>query len=173
MLKALQFSLALIACGGMLTPRLSTAAAPAPVEIKDVRLGADGALVGQVTDQAGAVRVGEPVALAQGETLVAQTVTNQEGRFQFPSVRGGVYQVGSTGTVGVYRLWSGDAAPPHATSGVLLVHGDQVALGNFHHYPGHFMYWLSNPWVMGGIIAAAIAVPAIIANTDDDDGPSS
>jgi len=170
MLKSLQFLLALIACGGMLTPRLSSAA-PTPTEIKDVRLGAGGVLGGQVTDQAGAVRVGEPVALAQGETLVAQTVTNQEGRFQFQSVRGGVYRIGSTGAVGVYRLWSGDVAPPHATAGVLLVNKDPVALGQV--CPDGPLYWLTNPWVVAGVVVTAFAIPTILANSDDDDGPSS
>ena len=32
--------------------------------------------------------------------------------------------------------------------------------------------WATNPWVVGGVIAAAIAVPVILHNTDDKDSGS-
>jgi hypothetical protein len=33
--------------------------------------------------------------------------------------------------------------------------------------------WATNPFVVGGIIAAAVAIPVAIHNADNDGGPSS
>jgi hypothetical protein len=35
--------------------------------------------------------------------------------------------------------------------------------------------WLANPWVIGGIVAVAVAVPVALhnANRDEDEGPMS
>ena len=85
---------------------------------------------------------------------------------------GGVYDLRRQHSSGVYRLWAPRTAPPAAEKGVLLVTGDGVQLGQKGYCDAkrseqHFGF-LANPWVLAGIVAAAIAIPLAVASNDDD-----
>ena len=53
-----------------------------------------------------------------------------------------------------------NTAPPAAQSAALLVSGSDVVRGQ----NGGLVYWLTNPWVLAGLIAAAIAIPIALNN---------
>lgn len=129
--------------------------------------------MGQVQDQQGTVQANVPVALYGGGQKLAQTKTDRNGYFAFGNLRGGVYQVATADGVGAYRAWTPGTAPPSAQQGALLIAGDDLVRGNWHHNGGRLKFWLSHPCVIAGIIAAAVAIPVAIHNADDGDGPTS
>jgi hypothetical protein len=148
----------------MLIPRIAFAEQTAAVGdrgIVDVALGEGGVFTGQVVDSQNlGVQFTEVVLLRNGQE-VARTRTDIEGRFAVGGLRGGVYIVSSHQGVGVFRLWSPRTAPPTAESTGMLVTGN-LARGNMG--GGGFLYMISNPWVIAGLVAVAIALPLAIDN---------
>ena len=102
---------------------------------------------------------------------VAFAQTDQAGQFALANMSGGVYELQTPASSGVYRLWAPRTAPPAAEEGVLLVTGDGVQLGQKGYCdeksPSAFGF-LANPWVLAGIVAAAIAIPLAVSSNDDD-----
>jgi hypothetical protein len=95
----------------------------------------------------------------QGE--VATTLAGEDGRFEMRGLRGGTYQIVAGSGTGFYRLWASETAPPAAQSSVLIVSGGPQVLGQ----QGPFAHWvLQHPWLVAGVVAAAIAVPVAIHN---------
>jgi hypothetical protein len=153
----------------------------APPRATDVTLGPDGLLSGRVLDAQGAPAANLPVSLqlfnvggnAQNPEIAA-VVTDPQGHFAIRGVRGGLYQLITPQGRGIYRLWvSGTAPSPSAPQvATLVVGGDTVrgappqgagAAGAAH---GTWKYWLTNPLVIGGVVATAIVVPVAIANAN-------
>lgn len=99
--------------------------------IPDLTLTQNGLMTGRVVDHSGHVIEGAKVVLKQGKKEIGQTVTNSEGVYTFKNVKGGVYQVTSGNTDGVFRVWSEKAAPPTAKEHALLVMGENGARGQF------------------------------------------
>lgn len=130
----------------------------------DVALAAGGVLRGQVLDQQGQPHGKLAVYLVQKNEVVATTTTDREGQFSLANLRGGVYAVHAGAASGVYRLWAANTAPPAAQPAALLVDGQTAVRGQ-----GAFG-WLRNPWVIGGIVAAAIAIPIAVSNHDSGSG---
>ena len=164
-LKILRTAALVLACLGMILPvPLVHAAvskpAPAATGAIDVSLRPGGALLGQVVDSQGIPQADASVALVQRDAKIAQTVTNTSGYFLVNGLRGGVYQVVGGDTQGTYRLWAPDTAPPSAQPGALLVAGKGPIRGQC----GPLMYWFSNPWVIAGLVATAVAIPVAIHN---------
>ena len=158
---------------GMVLPQSAFAAStqlsrPASTAVRDVALHDGGSLTGQVLDVSGTPVSGTAVAVIGQGGPVASTQTSADGRFAISGVKAGVYEVATTNGVTVCRLWAPRTAPPAAQSDALVVHGDTVVLrrsiGG-----GGVIGFLSNPWVLGGIVAAAIAIPLLL---DDDDDAS-
>ena len=155
---------------GILLPQSLWAAQPAgpiPTQaalptITDVRLHDGGLLRGQVMDATGLSLSGTAVTIRQGEREIGQTVTDGRGQFAVQGLRGGTYQVVAGQGYGVYRLWAPHTAPPIAQDAALLVSGDNVVRGQ----GGPLMMFLTNPWVVTGIILTAIAVPIAVHNRD-------
>jgi hypothetical protein len=85
--------------------------------------------------------------------------TDAAGQFSVPGLTGGVYQVETLKGGGVFRLWAPRTAPPAAFESAMIVQGDQVVRGA----NGQLLSWLGNPWVLGAIVATAIAVPLALA----------
>lgn len=139
-----------------------TNALPAP-QIADVALRDGGVLVGQLVDGQNAPKSDIRISLQDTQNReIGASVTNKQGYFSMSEVRGGVYQLVTPQGRQVYRLWSPGVAPPSAQPGILLVaQGDTVrgALGN-----GTWKSILTNPVVIGGAVATAVAVPIIVAN---------
>jgi hypothetical protein len=168
-------SVVLLAVLGLCLPQPLLAAVPAvqmPVAI-DVALEDGGILIGQVVDPQGIAQIDVPVALSQGDQEIATAKTDAQGFFAFRGLRGGVYQLAAADGAGMYRLWAPRTAPPTAQRGALIVSGQDMARGqyNWYNWGGRLKAWLSNPWVIAGIVATAVAVPVAIHNADT--GPSS
>jgi hypothetical protein len=157
-----------LACVGILAPQIfaaapqATQAAPA---VLDVALSSGGVLQGTVVNAQGVAQPGIDVYVGQQGQLIATTRTNDEGQFVVSSLRGGVYQIATSGSNGIYRLWAAQTAPPAAQAKLLVVNDGQIALGqccddgSCGGCCGSGWGLLGNPWVLGGIVAAAIAIP--------------
>lgn len=140
--------------------------AAAAVAIYDVALRPGGILQGQVVDPQGAPAAATRVVLAQEGKPQAATQTDAQGHFSFPGLKGGVYQLATAQGGGMYRLWTPGAAPPAAHADALVVSGDAVvrgAMGN-----GGIISFLANPWVLGAMVAAAIAIPLALDHNNNN-----
>ena len=154
-----------MAAVGMLVPSWVQAEAVQGAQngaILDVAL-KDGALVGQVLNAQGAPMKGETVSIRQGEKEIAQVKTDDLGRYDVHGLKTGIYEVATKEGGASYRVWDANVAPPSAQPGALMIVGQpvrgQLGAGGL----------LSNPWVLGGIAAAAIIIPLAL----DDDDPAS
>ena len=108
------------------------AASSAPKsQVADVSLAAGGVFAGRVVDKTGTPLEGAVVVVKQGTTEVVRTVTDKNGLFTAKNMKGGVYQVTSGNTDGVFRLWTEKTAPPVAKGHALLVIGENGARGQF------------------------------------------
>ncbi len=99
--------------------------------VPDLLLTAGGTMSGRVCDHTGKVLDGAKVVLKQNNKEIAQTVTNDEGLYSFKNLKGGLYQVTSGNTDGVFRVWTEKTAPPTAKEHALLVMGENGARGQF------------------------------------------
>ena len=148
-------SLALV---GLCLPEVALAAeqAPAPV-VTDIALADGGTLHGQLVDLRGGGVAGAPVSLRAQDREVANTTTTTDGRFQVQGLQGGVYQVAAGQGNGTYRFWTPGTAPPAAQKGAIVYTGSGGGGGGLKSF-------LSNPLVIAGIVATAIAVPVALNN---------
>ena len=187
--------MAAIACVAMIIPAASWGAEPIrcladsgdSIQVADVRLDAHRRLWGQLVDRQGRPQSSAQVSLRRGGQWLARTQTGAHGAFHFDQLSGGVYQVVTADSAAVFRVWTPTSAPPAAPAAILLVEGAAVRgqqqcfepaplppcrapqSGYYSgHYDGAIMRTLSNPWVIGGAIAAGIAIP--LALSDDAEG---
>ena len=143
--------------------------------IVDVKLAPGGILRGRIVDVRAVGISKADVFVRQANGELTTTKTDIRGDFAISGLRGGVHQVVS-GPVGcVVRAWAPKTAPPVAREGILIVVGQDLVLGQHPTGPiGRFWenskYALTNPLVMTGIIATAIAVPVALNNRDKDSG---
>lgn len=153
------------ACAGLLGGQLAQAAAP----IQDVALQSGGRLVGQVVDGESVPQAGVPLAVVSNGEAIAKATTDSEGRFEVRGLTAGVYSIQTANSGTVYRVWTPNATPPHATAAALVINERTVVRGQPSHphfgggggLGGHFA-WLANPWVLAAIVAAAIAIPLAV-----------
>jgi len=110
------------------TPVVDTVKAPAAV---DVALGPGGTFSGQVVNAQGIGIDGAVVSVRQLDKVVAQTVSDREGRFTLTNLRGGTYEVVAGHGQQVSRFWAPETAPPAARSSLVLVSDEQVTRGQF------------------------------------------
>jgi hypothetical protein len=166
--RSLQYFAVALASLGIVAPQVALAttpaveAQPARAAVTDVALHADNMLAGQLLDAQGNPLAGAPVTVSQSNWTVAETKTTAEGIFAVRNLKSGVYTIDAAGSQGTYRVWTANTAPPAAKPAILMVHGD-AARGQF---GGGLLGALGNPWVLGGIVAGAIAIPIAL---DDDD----
>lgn len=130
-------ALAFVACAGMLSPAGLIAAPPekesgqatAARGIMDVALASGGVFHGQLVDGQGH-QIGEAVVkLVRNEKMVAETVADDQGRFEFRNVRGGAYVVQTPRGSFPVRAWSEGTAPPAARPAAVLVSNEAVMRG--------------------------------------------
>lgn len=172
-MRIVRGGLVVLASFGMLVPRLAFGVgpvdggrtlAPSPAGISDIALQENGQLKGRVLDTQGAPVLGVPVAVAQQGRVIAVTKTDNAGRFAIAGLKGGVFEVVTTQGGGAYRLWAPRTAPPAAQTNALIINGDTTVRANL---GGNGpLGWAMNPWVLGGVVAAAITIPLVL---DDDD----
>lgn len=162
LVRSLKKFTVLLACAGMLAGQTAQAASPI---IRDIALQPGGILNGQVLNEQAVAQGQAKIAVVyQGKPLTV-TETDKEGRFVLAGLEPGIYELHLAQGGGAYRVWAPRTAPPAAQESVLLVENGQVVRGMFGHNGGHFG-WLANPWVLGGLVALAIALPLAF---DDDD----
>lgn len=89
--------------------------------ITDVTLDDTGQFLGQIVDAQGQPRGGVLVVLRQGHREVARTLTDTQGQFAVVNVPAGLYQLDVGSTRAVYRVWTAETAPPHASQQAVLV----------------------------------------------------
>jgi len=127
--------------------------------VADVALTSAGQLHGQVLNAQGVPQSQVRVAVGRMNEQPMFVTTNAEGKFIVSGISAGVYQVQTSAAANVYRVWAPRTAPPSAQAGVLVVNNNQVVRG---YGNGGGVSMLANPWVMGLIVAAAIAIPLAI-----------
>jgi hypothetical protein len=99
--------------------------------IPDVSLTTGGTFSGRVVDHTGKVLEGAKVTLGQDKKEIASTVTDKDGIYSFRNLKGGIYEVSSGNTDGIFRVWTEKSAPPSAKGHALLVMGENGARGQF------------------------------------------
>lgn len=157
--RFLRGTLLSLAAIGMILPQAVLAVDPTPTPaVVDIALSDGGTLRGQVVDLQGASVTGVPVSVKVQNRDVAATTTTADGHFAVQNLRGGVYQVAAGEGHGIYRLWSAGTAPPSAQNGAIVYTQNRGAGGTL-------KMLLSNPIVIAGIVATAIAVPVALANS--------
>lgn len=182
--KAIQRSMLVLACVGMIIPR-SCLLAQQPTEsvITDIALSAQGALQGRVVDAQGQPVSSANVQIMTKEAVVVETQTDAAGTFNVNSLRGGFYQVNINNVNQNVRMWAPGTAPPTATDGLTVTLGT-VQRGQGCTVDsctgtcggtcaacsgGGALGFLMNPFVIGAAVAAAIAIPLALNDDDDDD----
>ena len=155
-----------LAAMGICVPQVAFAAEPAPA-ILDVALADGGVLHGQVINAQGAGAAGMPVYIRTQDRDVAAATTAADGGFAVQGLKGGVYQVSTLQGHGIYRLWSPGTAPPVAQNGAVLYTQSSAVDSNVVHYTqngdgGGLKMLLTNPIVIAGIVATAVAVPVAL-----------
>ncbi|MEQ8211467.1 MAG: carboxypeptidase-like regulatory domain-containing protein [Lacipirellulaceae bacterium] len=147
------------------------------VKTVDVALDANGRLIGEIVNVQGQPQAKAKVALIQGKkTRFVQT--SARGEFRFDNVATGSYQLQVGKQLKPCRVWKQAAAPPKANQGVMLISGEQIVRGQTYCGSpvaagyGGFKEAMTHPLVVAGVVAAAIAIPVAIHNSDDDDNSS-
>lgn len=171
-LRTLKSTLAALACLGMLAGPLM---ADDPLRvlsprdtgrpaIHDIALGANNSLHGVVRDSDGKLQPKMDVSIWHGPVMVQQARTDSVGRFSFHGLRGSIYQIRTAATTVTCRAWTAATAPPKAQSTILLLSNTDSVRGQ-RPLGDAFVF---NPFLMGALIAAAIAIPIALHNSNDD-----
>ena len=160
-----------MACLGWLLPVPRGMASNPPVDssaakrpVADVRLTADATLGGKLVDASGQPLGRRVVVLRQAGRALARVETDAQGDFVFRSVRGGAYQMTIDDRVVSCRVWASSAAPPAARDRLLIVTGTPVVRGQ---QPIGAVF--SSPLFVGAVLAAAIAIPVAVHNSQNDE----
>jgi hypothetical protein len=140
------------------TPHVQAASQPAhklvvqttDAKVLDIGLKENGLFQGRVVDHTGTPVRGAEVVVRQGQKEIAKLSTDQHGQFAVKGLKGGVYEVATGKTVGVYRVWQEAAAPPTAKEQALLILGQNGERGQFGGIGG------------GVLLLAAVAIAALV-----------
>jgi hypothetical protein len=130
----------------------------------DVALAEGGTLRGVVINAEGEALPQAKVSVLHDGKQIATTTTNEQGQFRVAQLRGGIHQVVAGEGTSVYRLWAPETAPPSATQQAMVVADGGVQRGQ---NPGPIKRIVTNPWVVAGVVAAAIAVPIALNNNNN------
>lgn len=129
--RCLTYNFAARACLGLALGASTVAAADQPaarpatqtaaIRILDIELTGTGSLSGTVINAQGNPLAATTVVLRQQRRDVAQTVSDQTGRFQMTGVKPGTYQILAGEGHGLIRLWAEGMAPPSAKPQLMVV----------------------------------------------------
>ncbi len=158
-----------------IAPAAAQVAQAKPPVIRDVELKYGGLLIGRLLDANGRPHPDAEVSVLTAGKTLATTRTDAEGVFAVSKLRGGVHEIQTAENVQVCRLWAHDTAPPGVAKSIDVVSGDDVVRGQYGPPPGNRMLkkakvWATNPFIVGGVVAAAVAIPVALS---DNDGPHS
>lgn len=155
----------------------ATRASTAATRVPNLALTTDDTLQGQLVSQAG-IPLRDATVLINNGQRQWQAKSDAQGRFHFLKLRGGTYRIETAGQVQLVRVWAAGTAPPQASRGLLLtpqtdiIRGQRVPSKNTNQFFRVAKQRLANPWVVGGIVATAVAIPVAIHNSDDDTSPA-
>ena len=157
-----------ILCGPTVTSGQSPASMPssssARTAIRDVALDQKQTLRGEVRNVDGQVQPAMDLVLWRESGAVRRTRTDRSGRFAFHQLKGGTYTILTPTSSTTCRVWTAEVAPPQARPAILVLSGVRSHRGQ-RPLEEAFVF---NPFIMGTIIAAAIAIPIAIHNSGDD-----
>ena len=158
--------MAWLTVGGMCMPQVAFGATPERPKsvIPDIALRDGGVLLGQVVKSDGSPVSGAPISLRNSSHELAASTANAAGYFAFSGLSMGTYQLATPGAAATYQVWTAGAAPPIARPGALLVTNGETVRGQMQ--AGPFVGLFAQPILLGGLVAAAIAVPVAISNSD-------
>lgn len=168
-LRLLRSTMMLLACLGLLTSPVLAAEPVVPGPNVNQRLVMDmvlteaGGLRGEVWDSLGHPQIAADVMLWKDTELVGQTRTDADGQFQFEGLRTGMYRLATPEATVACRVWGKTVAPPNARQSLLVVTNMYSARGQ---QPINEVFCF-NPFLMGTIIAAAIAIPIAVHDSGD------
>lgn len=151
-----------------------------------VVLGPGGLFQGNVVDRCGAPLAGSHVAMIENGQQVASVVTDAGGWFRIRGVPSGTYTLLVAGGRHAYRLWTRGSEPSEATQAALMVaqrpvpvvRGQCPTCGPAQRFVrgrrrrvAFSLYDLfeQHPVLAYTAITAAIAVPIIVINENNDD----
>ncbi|MBM82025.1 MAG: hypothetical protein CMJ78_15750 [Planctomycetaceae bacterium] len=95
----------------------------------DVKLDEKGRLQGRLLNAQGVGLDGALVTISRGNREVARVVTDSNGTFSVPNLRGGLYMVRSVQSTQLFRVWPAKVAPPVATPTAVMVSKKPVVRG--------------------------------------------
>jgi len=153
-----------------------TPAGPATI---DVTLLAGGVLQGYVVDNQGIAMGGVEIRLIASDAQRVATTSDAQGRFGYQGLKGGAYQLETDHGVVPCRAWTARSAPPRSAATLLVVHDKQLARGQRPAPPlvsdvvGRMKHVMTNPFAVATIIGAAVAIPVVVHNADQDNAPTS
>ncbi len=162
--------IAWLATAAWLLPTLPAPAAESPTApaIWDVRLNEQGTLQGRLVDLEGGPLAHRQLQLLQAGTPLAQTSSDSAGRFEFPRMSTGVYQLRFDSYAVSCRVWSARTAPPAARPEFVVLAAPDTIRGQ---QPLHAVF--RNPLFVGLVIAAAVAIPLSTQGSKKDLPPAS
>lgn len=161
-IMTIQKAAAVAAMIGLLLPQHSLAAPVQKAAANDIALRDGGVFVGQYVDAQGAALADADVRMVVDGRTVAVSKTDKQGVFAVKGLAKGQYDVIAMDTKATFRCWDGKTAPPSARNGALIVTGEDAMNGQL-----GLRGMLANPWVIGGIVAAAVAIPVAVHNSND------
>lgn len=161
------------------SPASSAAAITHANHIADVALLENGLLTGRIVDSASQAVAGANVQLLSNGQAIVSTQTDANGVFAVAGLRGGVHQVSTPQGTYACRLWAPGTAPPGAGQALEIGGESVIARGQWgppsaaNNFVRRAKVLATNPFVVGGVVAAAVAIPVAIHNADEDGRPSS
>ena len=131
----------------------------------DVVLLPGNVIAGEVIAADGTRQADAEVVVSVGRYEVTRVSTNKAGEFSVEVPRGGAYVIASGSNASVVRAWTAKGAPPHAQHRVTLA--PQTTIVRAQGPVGGGINPLLGGLLLAGI-AAAIAIPIVLNNRDDD-----
>ncbi len=129
--------------------------------VSDVALAPGNFLTGAVVTADNKFCIIEAVVVLQENRVIAQGVTDAQGSFRIKVPGGGRYLLSTNRGGQFIRAWAPGAAPPGAHEGILLTQQSSLQLGQS---PAGEMF-TSTPFLIGALIAAAVAIPIAVSNS--------
>lgn len=154
---------------GLFSSRVATAASPAGDTaqtglVQDVALQEGGVFNGSLVDGKGSPISAANLTLLRDNNPLSVAKTDQQGKFAFKGLQGGIYQLTAPNTFRVYRLWAEGTSPKNASQVAHVVAGQDVARGQT--TAGRVKKIITSPLGITAIVATAIAVPVALHNSD-------
>lgn len=136
---------------------------PQRSRIVDLELMSGGVLAGQVLDNSGQPLIGQTIVVQRSGREPINARSDHEGRFLLSGMSSGICKIECGDNAIACRCWSPHTAPPVASKELLLVAGETVERGQ-----RPIGDLLTGPVLIGLIIAAAVAIPIAIHNSQKE-----